>query len=96
MLVCVRSGWPVVSAELKSLLIHIDKVIYKVYYQCIKVRTATKVLKAKLSTVASRRKLPQTQQGEPAENTVVLGVPKVSDEKIEDNIEGHTKLIFLS
>ena len=64
MLVCVRSGWPVVSAELKSLLIHIDKVIYKVYYQCIKVRTATKVLKAKLSTVASRRKLPQTQQGE--------------------------------
>ena len=64
MLVCVMSGWPVVSAELKSRLIHIDKVIYKVYYQCIKVRTATKVLKAKLSTVASRRKLPQTQQGE--------------------------------
>ena len=25
MLVCVRSGWPVVSAELKTLLIHIIK-----------------------------------------------------------------------
>ena len=92
MLVCVRSGWPVVSAELKSTVNPYYKVIYKVYYQCIKVRTATKVLKAKLSTVASRRKLPQTQQGEQQ----ILGVPKVSDEKIEDNIEGHTKLIFLS
>ena len=32
-------------------------------YQFIKVRTAIKVLKAKLSAVVSRRKLPQTQQG---------------------------------
>ena len=64
MLVCVRSGWPVVSSELKSTVNPYYKVIYKVIYQCIKVRTATKVLKAKLSTVASRRKLPQTQHGE--------------------------------
>ena len=64
MLVCVRSGWPVVSAELKSTVNLYYKVIYKVYYQCIKVRTATKVFKAKLSTVASRRKLPQTHNKE--------------------------------